>query len=105
VLRRIFGPKRDEVTGDWRKLRDEELIDLYSSPNIRVIKSRRMSWAKNLGRMGEWRDAYMVLVGKREGKKPLGKPRRRWQQCIKIDLQEVGCGGTDWIDLAQDRDR
>jgi len=78
VLRRIFGPKRDEVTGDRRKLPNEELIDLYSSPNIiRLIKSRRMRWAENLVRMGEWRDAYRVLVGKGEGKRPLGKPRRR----------------------------
>jgi hypothetical protein len=106
VLRRIFGPKRDSVTGDWRKLRNDELIDLYSSPNIiRVIKSRTMGWAEHLGRVGEWRDAYIVLVEKREGKRPFGKPRRKREQSIQMDLQEVGCGSTDYIDLAQDMDR
>jgi hypothetical protein len=94
VLRRIFGPKRDEVTGDWRKLHNEEFIDLYSSPNIiRVIKSRRMRWAENLGLMGELKDAYMVLVGKCKGRRPPGKPGRRWEQSIKMDHQEVGCRG------------
>jgi len=94
VLRRIFGPKRDEVTGEWRKLQNEELNDLYCSPSIgRVIKSRRMCWAGHVARMGERRDVYRVLVGKPEGKRPLGRPTRRWEDNIKIDLREVGCGG------------
>jgi len=106
VLRRIFGPKRDEVIGEWRKLHNEELNDLYSSPHIvRVIKSRRMKWAGHVARMWARRGVYKVLVGKPEGKIPLGRPRRRWDDNIKMDLQEVGCGGMDWIDLAQDRDR
>jgi hypothetical protein len=87
VLRRIFGPKRDEVTGDWRKLHNEELHNLYSSPNIiRMIKSRRMKWTGHLARMGETRNAYRILLGKPEGKRPLGRPRRRWVDNIKIDL-------------------
>jgi len=106
VLRRIFGPKRDEVTGEWRKLHNEELNDLYCSPNIvRVIKSRRMRWAGHVAHMGERRGVYRVLVGKPEGKRPLGRPRHRWEDNIKMELQEVGCGGMDWIELAQDRDR
>jgi len=106
VLRRIFGPKRDEVTGEWRKLYNEELSDLYCSPNIvQVIKSRRMRWAGHVVHMGEGRGVYRVLVGIPEGKRPLGRPRRRWEDNIKMDLQEVGCGGMDWIELAQDRDR
>jgi len=105
VLRRIFGPRRDEVTGDWRRLHNEELNDLYSSPNILwVIKSRRMRWAGHVAHMGEERGVYRVLVGKPEGKRPLGRPRRRWVD-IRMDLQEVGCGYVDWIGLAQDRDR
>jgi hypothetical protein len=106
VLRGIFGPKRDGVTGEWRRLHSEELNDLYSSPNIvRVIKSRRMRWAGHVARMGEGRVAYRGLVGKPEGRRPLGRPRRRWEDNIKVDLQEVGWGGIDWIDMAQDRDR
>jgi hypothetical protein len=102
VLRRIFGPKMDEVTGKWRKLHNEELNDLYCSPNIvRGIKFRRMLWAGHVARMGERRGAYRVLVGKPEGKRPLGRPRRRCKDNIKMDLQEVGCGGMDWNELAQ----
>ena len=106
VLRSIFGPRRDEVTGEWRRLHNEELNYLYSSTNIvRVIKSRRMRWAGHVARMDEKRWAYRVLVGKPEGKRPLGRPRRRWVDNIGMDLQEVGCGYVDWIGLAQDRDR
>jgi hypothetical protein len=91
VLRRIFGPKRGEVTGEWRRLHNEELNDLYSSPNIiRVIKSRRMRWAGYVARMGEKRNAYRILVGRPEGRRPLGRPRRRWEDKIITDLQEVG---------------
>ena len=106
VLRRIFGPRRDEITREWRRLHNEELNDLYSSPNIvRVIKSRRMRWAGHVVRMGEDTGVYRVLVGKPEGKRPLGRPRRRWVDIVRTDLQEVGCGYMDWIGLAQDRDR
>jgi len=106
VLRGIFGPKRDGVTREGKKLHNEELNDLYWSLNIvRVIKSRRMRWAGHVARMGEGRGVYSVLVGKAGGKRPLGRPRRRWEDNIKMDLEEVGCGGMDWIELAQDRDR
>jgi len=106
VFRGIFGPKRDEVRGEWRKLRNVELNDLYCSPNIvRVIKSRRMRWAGHVECMGERRGVYMILVGKPEGKRPLGRPRRRWEDNIKMDLQEVRCGCMDWIQLVQGRDR
>jgi len=106
VLRRIFGSRGDEVTGEWRRLHYEELNDLYSSPNIvRVIKSRRMRWAGHVVRMGEERGMCRVLVGKPEGRRPLGRPRRRWVINIRMDLQEVGCGHMDWTGLAQDRDR
>jgi hypothetical protein len=104
VLRRVFGPKRDEVRGEWRKLHNEELRDLYSSPSIiTIIKSRRMRWAGHVARMGEKRNAYRLLVGKPEGKRPLERPRRRWVDNIRMDLREVGWGDVDWIGLAQDR--
>jgi len=106
VLRRIFGSKRDEVTGEWGRLHNEELNDLYSSSNIvRVITSRRMRWAGHVARIGEERGAYRVLVGKPEGRRPLGRPRRRWVDNIRMDLQDVGCEYMDWTGLAQDRDR
>jgi len=106
VLRRIFGPRSDEVKGEWRRLHNEELNDLYSSPYIvRVIKSRRMRWAEHVARMGEERGVYRVLLGKTEGKRPLERHRRGWVDNIRMDLQEVGCGYMDWIGLAQDRDR
>jgi hypothetical protein len=96
VLRRIFGSKRDEVTGEWRRLHNEKLNDLCSSPNIiQVIKSRRMRWAGLVARMGEGRGAYRILVGRSEGRRPLGRPRRRWEDNIKMDLQEVRWEGVD----------
>ena len=102
----IFGPRRDEVTGELRILHNDELNDLYPSPNIvRVIKSRRMRWAGHVARMGEERGAYRFLVGKPDRKRPLGRPKRRWVDNIRMDLHEVGCGYMDWIGLAQDRDR
>ena len=105
MLRRVFGSKRDEVTGEWRKLHNEELRDLYSLPNIvRVVKSKRMRWVGRVARMGERRGVHRVLVGKPEGKRPLGRPRRKWEDNIKLDLREVGRGG-DWMELVQDRDR
>jgi hypothetical protein len=102
VFRKIFEPKREE-DGSWRKLHNE-LHDLYSSPNIvRVIKTRRMRWVGHVARMGEGRGAYRVLVGRPEGKRPLGRPRRRWEDNIKMDLREIGIDGANWIRLAQDR--
>jgi hypothetical protein len=105
VLRRIFGPKRDKVTGEWKKkLHNEKLRDLYSSTNIiRIIKSRRMSWVGHVARMGEKRNAYTLLVGKPERKRPLGRLTRRWVDNFRMDLGEVGWGDVDWIGLAQDR--
>jgi hypothetical protein len=106
VLMRIFGPKRDEVTGKWRKLHNKELRDLCSSPNIiRIIKLRRMRWAGHVVRIDEKRNAYRLCVGKPEGKGTLGRPRRRWVDNVKMDLGEVGWGDVDWIGLAQDRNR
>jgi hypothetical protein len=104
VLRRIFGAKRDGVTGGWRKLLNEELHNLYSLPSIiRIIKSRRMRWAVHVARMGEKRTAYRSLVGKVERKTPLGRPRYRWVDNFKTDLVEMGWAGVDWIGLAQGR--
>jgi hypothetical protein len=106
VFRRIFGSKREEVTGKWRKLHNEELNNLYSSPNIVwVTKSRRMRWAGHVARIGEGRGVYRVLVGKPEGRRPLGRHRCRWEDNIRMDLREVGCGCVDWMELAQHRDR
>ena len=106
VLRRIFGPKSDEITGEWRKVGDEEFKDVYFLPTIfRVIKSRRMIWSGHVARMGERRGVYRVLVGIPKGKITLGRPRRRWENNMKLEHQEVGCGGMDWIELARDRDR
>jgi hypothetical protein len=103
VLRRIFGPKREE-DGLWRKLHNDDLHSLYSSPNIvRVIQSRRMRWVGHVARMGEGRGVYRILVGGPEGKRPLGRPRRRWEDNIKMDLREIGIDVANWIQLAQDR--
>jgi hypothetical protein len=103
VLRKIFGPKRVE-DGSWRKLHNDELHDLYSSPNIvRVIKSRRVRWAGHVARMGRGRCIYRVLVGRPEGKRPLGRPRCGWEDNIKMDLREIGIDGANWIRLAQNR--
>jgi hypothetical protein len=108
VLKGIFGPKRDEVTGEWRKLHSGELHNLYSSPDIiRQIKSRGMRWAGHVARMGEGRNLYKILVGKPEGKRPLGRSRRRFEDGINMDLSEIGWGGgggVEWVHLAQDRD-
>jgi hypothetical protein len=103
---RILGPKRDGVTGGWRKLHNEELHNLYSSPSIiRIIESRRIRWAGHVARMGEKRNVYKLLVGKPKGMRPLGRPRRRWIDNIKMDLLEIGLNVVDWIGLAQDRYR
>jgi hypothetical protein len=102
VLRRIYGPKRDGVTGGWRKLHNGELHNLYSSPSIiRIIKSMRMRWEGHVARMGEKRNVYRLLVGKPEGKRPLGRPRRKWMDTIKIDLLEIGLNVVDWIGLSR----
>jgi hypothetical protein len=106
VLRRIFGPKRDEVTGGWGMLHSEELHDLYSSPSIiRIIKPRRMRWAGHVARLGEKRNMGRLLVGTPEEERPLGRPRNRWVDNIRMDLGEVGWVDVDWIGLAQDRNR
>jgi hypothetical protein len=106
VLRRIFGPKRDEVTGNWRKLHNDELHGLYSSPSIvRMIKARRMRWAWHVERMREVRGTCNILVGRPEGRRPLGRHRCRWEDNIKMDLREIGFGDVEWIHLVQDRDR
>jgi len=101
VLRKIFGPKREE-DGSWRKLHNDELHDLYSSPNIvRVIKSVRMRWAGHVARMGDGRGVYRVLFGRPEGKRPLGRLRLRWEDNFKMDLREIGIDGANWIHLIQ----
>jgi hypothetical protein len=106
VLRRIFAPKRDEVTGEWRKLHSEELHNLYSSPDIiKQVKPRRMKWAGHVARMGEERKVYKCRVGKPEGKLSFGRPRRGWEHGIRMDLREIVWGSVEWIQLAQDRDR
>jgi hypothetical protein len=105
VQRIIFGPKRDEVTEDWRKLHNVELHNLYSSPSIiRMIKSRSMRWAGHVVCMGAKRNTYRIVVRKPEGKKPLGRPRRSCEDNIETDFREIVWGGMDWIDLTQDRD-
>jgi hypothetical protein len=106
VLRRIFGSKRDEVTGGLREVHNEELHGLYSSPIIiGVIKARRMRWAGHVARMGEVRGAYKILVGRPQGRRQLGRPRRSWEDNMKIDLGKIWFGDVDWIHLAQDMDK
>jgi hypothetical protein len=106
VLRRISGPKRDEVTGEWRKLHNEELCDLYSSSSIiRIIKSRRMRWVGHVARMGEKRNTYRLLVGKPEGKRPLRRPRHRWVDNIRMDLGEVMWTGSVWLRIGTGGER
>jgi len=102
MRRRIFGPEKEEV-GSWRKLHNDELHKLCSSSNFsRVIKSRRVKWAGHVAHRGEGRGVYRMLVGRPEGKRPLGRPRRRWEDNIKVDLRETGIDGANWIQLAQD---
>jgi hypothetical protein len=106
VLRRLFGTKREEVTGEQGRLHDEETNDMYCSCSfVRGIKSRRMGWAGHIAQLGVGRGVYRVLVGKLKRRRPLGSLRSRWDDNIKIDLQVVACGGMDWIELPQDRDR
>jgi len=105
VLRRIFGAKKDDVIGEWRKLHNEELNDLYCSQYFSVYKSEKNEMGWTCSTYGESRGVYRVLMGKPEGKRPLGRPRLRWEDNIKMDLEEVGCGVMAWIDMAYDRDR
>ena len=105
VLRKIFGAKKDEITGEWRKLYNTELHALYSSPNIISDLKSRLRWTEHVARMDQSRNEYRVSVGKPEGKRPLGRPRRRWEHNIKMDLREVDCDPGEWIDLAEDRDQ
>jgi hypothetical protein len=105
ALRKIFGLKREVIVG-WRKVNNEEPHNLYSSPSIiRIIKSRRMKWAGHVARMWARRNAYRTLVGKPEGRRPLGRTNCRWVDNIKMNLRETGWDGMDWIDLAQDKDQ
>ena len=104
ILRKIFGAKKDEITGEWRKLHYAELHALCSQPNIiRNLKSRRLRWAGHVARMEHSRNAYRVLVGKPEEKRSLGRSRRRWEDNNKMDLRQVGCDSGEWTDLAEDR--
>jgi hypothetical protein len=106
VLWRIFGPKGEEVAGGWRRLHNEELCNFYASPYIIwMIKSRRMRWEGNVTRMSEMRNAFNIVVGKPEGKRPLGRPRRRREDNIRMDVKEIGWGDMDWRHLDQDRDQ
>ena len=106
VLRKIFGAKKGEITGEWRKLHSAELHALYYSPNIcRYLKSRRLRWAGHVARMEQSRNAYRALAGKPEVKRPLGRPRCRLEDNIKMDLRDVGCDPGEWIDLAEERDQ
>jgi hypothetical protein len=103
ILRRIFGPKKDE-NGKWRRLHNEDLHRKYRSINIlRAIKSRRLRWAGHVARMEEGRSAFKILLGKLKGRKPLGRPRRRWEDNIRMDLEEIGISVCNWVDSAQDR--
>jgi hypothetical protein len=106
LIKHIYIVKefKREVDGSWRRLHNDELHSMYSSPNIvRVLNARRMRWAGHVARMGEGRGVYIVLVGRPEGKRPLGRPRRRWEDNIKMDLREIGINGANWIQLDQDR--
>ena len=106
VLRKIFGAKRDEIRGEWRKLYNADLHTLYSSPNIiRNLKSRRLRWAGHVAHMEQSRITYRVLVGKPEGNRPLGRPKCRWKDNIKMHLRELCCNPGDSMDLAEDRDQ
>jgi hypothetical protein len=104
VLRRVFGPEGEEVAGGWRRLHNEELHNLCGSQNIRVIRSRKMSWTEHVARIGEM-NAHKILVSKPEGKRPLGRPRCRWEDNNRMDLREIRRESMDWIHPAQDRDR
>jgi hypothetical protein len=102
---KLLGPQREEVAGGWRRLHNEELHNLYASLNIRAIKSRKVRWARYVERMGQMRNAYKLLVRKPEGKRPLVRPRRRWECKVRMDLKEIRWEDVDWIHLAQDRDQ
>jgi hypothetical protein len=104
-MRRTFGPKREEVAGGWRRLRSEELHNLYASPNVRLMTSRRLRWAWHVVRMARMRKAYKILIGKSERKRPLRRSRRRGEENIRMDVRERGWIVVDWINLAQDRNQ